>query len=255
MPSNLLRVPTLFLCCLFIRLFCHVPFIPLFFTKILLFNCHLLVGLSSSISTPYLLVIFFLFVCYVLFCIAIFFIFLLSPLHSGLFVRVISFVRIFYCFSLFVSTCSSGISQSYHFACGHRFLNYVSSRISHSGFVFLFGFFRGNQFFFLGLISLQHWLVSLIVLVFVEICVNNFLRVFSDQRKLIIFHWVLFFFTPSLSGCFHMNPSDSKSVQFSMNILSIQADLMLLSGWSRFFHWFPILAIPFTNVWGLFQVH
>ena len=94
--------PSLFPCCLSIRLFCYVPFVPMFCSKIVLFPYHPVVGMCWFIHPQFPGRIFFVFfcggmscfVCIVLFCIDIFLVFLLSPVAPGLFLRFEYFVLI-----------------------------------------------------------------------------------------------------------------------------------------------------------------
>ena len=98
---------TLFPCYLFILLFCYVLLVAIFCSKIVLFPCHSVVNISSSIL-PYLLVEFFhcfgkfYFVCIVLSCLDIFLVCLLSPKTSGLFPRVVCYTcAAFFCPNIF----------------------------------------------------------------------------------------------------------------------------------------------------------
>ena len=105
------------LCCLSIRFFCYVLFVPIICSKIVLLPCHPLFGMSSYILPLPACRIFFhcfgisCFVCMVLSCLDTFLVFLLSPVPSSLFPRVV-----FTCvaFFLFTPICSCVFPLSYH---------------------------------------------------------------------------------------------------------------------------------------------
>ena len=102
---------TISICCLSIRLFCYVLFVPIFFSKIVKFPCRQAVGMSSCILPLLAMRIFSLF-WNVLFCLFRFIllrylvVFFLSPVPSCLF---------YWCFLFFVPTCSSVPPLSYQF--------------------------------------------------------------------------------------------------------------------------------------------
>ena len=151
---------TLFLCCLFIRLFCYVFFVPKFFSKIVLFPCHPVVGMSSCILP--LLSLFW----NVLFCLYCFIlpslVFLLSLAPSDLFLRVVLLVYLLCCSFLFIQHVPASF-LCLIFACCCRFLICVSRRVSHTGFEFMFySWSLGENRFSHRLISLLHRLVRFI---------------------------------------------------------------------------------------------
>ena len=133
-----------------IRLLCYVLFVTKFCSKIVLFPCHLVVGMTAC--NPPLLAGWILFRCFEISCLVCI---------------VLSYLDIFIVFFLLLIPSSSGIViftcvafsfQSQRvpafflcfiiFACCRRFLICVSSRISQPGFEFLLVFFFFFVFFF-----------------------------------------------------------------------------------------------------------
>ena len=152
LPSVLLRVLlTLFPYCLIIRLFRYGPFVAIFFSKIVLFPCHPVVVMSLCILPQLASRISFrcfrmsCLVCIIIFSLSIFLVYLLSPVPSGLFPRVVSFVLIVVLlfsvlpnlFQLSFPVLSFLLVVEFFFVC-------VSSLSSHPGFKILFVFFRGT---------------------------------------------------------------------------------------------------------------
>ena len=96
-PSVLLRNLSVFLCCLSVRLFCYVLFVPYFVPK-LLFHGYPIVDICLCIHSVLADNIFFVgfgmscFVCIVLPSFYIFFVFLLLPVPSGLFPQLVLFI-------------------------------------------------------------------------------------------------------------------------------------------------------------------
>ena len=106
-PSVLLwDLVTLFPCCLSIRLFCIVLSVPIFCSKIFLLPCHQVVGMYSCILTQLAGWFFHCFwkswfICIVWSCLTIILAFLLSPVLSGLFPRVVFYVLLLVLFFSF----------------------------------------------------------------------------------------------------------------------------------------------------------
>ena len=185
-PSVILRVLlTLFRCCLINWIFCFVLFVAIFCSRIVLFSCHPVIGMSSC-NLPLTCCLNFFrcfgmsnFVCIVLSCLDIFLAFLLSPVTSGLFrqvvLSVLNVLIFLYCAKMFQDFSSvltfllvvRGFFWAFPVEFPNQILNFVS--------VF------GDPDFFHWLISLLHRLVSLLswCFFFVEICVNNSFNFFS----------------------------------------------------------------------------
>ena len=109
----------IFLCCLFIRIFCYDLSVPIFYSEIVFLSIYLVVSMFSCILPVFADRIFFIcfrmscFVCNVWSNLGIFLVFLLSLVH--LIYRVLS--RVF--------------PRSYHFCYCRRLLIHVSSLISY----------------------------------------------------------------------------------------------------------------------------
>ena len=105
--SVLLQVFLDLLCCLSIRLISYVLSVAIFCSKIVLFLCHLVVGMSSCILPQLVGRIFFIVLGCLIFCIGfpyfdIFFVFLLFLIFSGLFPWVVLPVLLFpFCPNMF----------------------------------------------------------------------------------------------------------------------------------------------------------
>ena len=153
-------------CCCFlsIRLFCYDLSVPIFSFKFVLLPFHPVA--KSSCIFPLLAGRFFhclgisRFVWIVWSCLNIFLVFLISPVPSGLFPRVVSFVLIVLFFA-FRFNIFPYFPLFYIFTCCRRFLICFCSLISHPGVGFLFVFLREHRFYH-RLISLLHRLVSFI---------------------------------------------------------------------------------------------